>query len=35
MTSLEWHFGQVGNEGKKTYVGFFIEIPNQKSRDFL
>jgi len=36
LTCPKWHFGQIGHEGKRTIQGFFfIEIPSQKSCDFL
>ncbi len=36
ITCLEWHFGQVGHEGKNTIWGVFLtEIPSKKGHDFL
>ncbi len=36
LTCLEWHFGQVGHEGKKiTCKVFLTKIPNKKGCGFL
>jgi hypothetical protein len=35
MTCSKWHFGQIGNGGKRTIWGFFLPKFGQKGLDFL